>query len=209
MPMTFTTLTGDKSVSGSIKSWQNYSKVDAEGVLEEAQAMIYARLRTREMKTSDLFPVRVGAGSLDLPDGYLEAIQLKNLTTGCRLAYRDEADVEDMRTYDDSGVLDTGDPSFYGEYDEAFQFECRTTTAWKMKALFYKQPDYLSSSNLKNFLTIRYPHMLRMACLATAARFAHDDDMFAREQKLLFNEIAEISAGDEMSRSTDVPVEDM
>lgn len=205
MAMTFTTLVADKSTSGSIKSWQNYSKLDSEGILEEAQAMIYGRLRVREMRTADQFTVRVGLSSIDVPDGFLDPILAWDITNDCEIVPKEESDLERMRSWTD-GVLDTGDPAFYAVYDEAFQFDCKTTTLWKLRATFYKRPDYLATSNPTNWLTKRYPQLLRMACLATGARFAHDDEMFAREQQLLFREIDELSVGDEMARSTDVPV---
>lgn len=206
MPMSYTSLVADKSTPGSIKSWMNYGKIDSEGVLEDAQTMIYERLRVREMRVSDLFPVRVGAASIDVPDGFLDPILVRNITSGCDLQPRDEAMLEQMRTYTGT-TLDSGAPAYYSIVDEAITFECRTSEAWTMKAVWYGMPDPLSASNDKNFLTRRYPHLLRMACLAVAARHNHDDDIFAREQKLLFIEIDEIGAKDEMSRSTHVPVE--
>src|SRR5438309_36597 len=41
MTMTYATLTGAKTVPGSIMSWVNYAKLDIEQVLEEAQAVIF------------------------------------------------------------------------------------------------------------------------------------------------------------------------
>lgn len=205
MPMSFTTLTGAKTETGSIKSWMNYGKIDSEGVLEEAQSMVYDRLRVREMRTAEQLTVRVGASSADLPDGFLDPIMTRDITNDVELAFKDEADLEMIRSWTD-GVLDSGDPAYFGIFDEQFQFDCKTTTQWKLRTLFYKQPDYLAASNPTNWLTKRYPHLLRMACLATAARFADDGERFATEQRLLFNTIDSIAADDEMGRSTDVPV---
>lgn len=205
MAMTFTTLTGAKSVDGSIKSWMNYARVDAEGVLLEAETMIAERLRVREMRASDSLPVRVGDSGIDLPDQFLDPIEARDITNDADIEYRDPSDLERMRSWT-ATVLDSGDPAFYSIFDEQYQFDCKTTTAWRLRVLFYQRPTPLSSSNKTNFLTIRYPHILRMACLATGARFAHDDEVFAREQRLLFASIDEANARDEMARSTYVPV---
>jgi hypothetical protein len=203
--MSFATLTGAKSVDGSIKSWMNYSRIDAEGILEEAQAMIYGRLRVREMRASDQFTVRVGASSVDEPDGLLDAILFWDITNDVEICSKEDSDLERMRSWTD-GVLDDGDPAYYALYDELINFDCKTTIQWRLRTLFYKQPDYLADSNPTNFLTKRYPHLLRMACLATGARFNDDEARFTREQQLLFAEISNIAVEDEMGRSTDVPV---
>lgn len=199
MAMNFTTLTGAKTVTGSIMSWQNYGRIDAEGVLLEAEAMIYQRLRVREMRSSDTLTVKVGASSVDLPDGFLDPLKLRDITNDCTLGLKSEDALEDVRSWT-AGVLDSGDPAFYAIFDEALQFDCRTSVQWRARVLFYKKGDPLSTSNERNFLTDRYAHLLRMACLATAARFSHDEEMFQREQRLLLNEIAEANAMDELSR---------
>jgi hypothetical protein len=201
----YATLTADKSTGGSIKSWMNYSKIDPGSILEEAQTMIYERLRVREMATADTFPVRVGDDAIDVPDNFLAQIMLKDITNDCELDYRDQTDLERMRTWTD-GALDEGDPAYFAVFDEMFQFNAKTRTAWTLRASFYQQPDLLSSSRRTNFLTKKYPHMLRMACLATGARFNDDDEKFAREQRLLFAAIDSVNVEDEMSRSTYVPV---
>lgn len=199
MPMTFTTLTGLKTVSGSIKSWMNYGKIDSEGVLLEAETMIYQRLRVREMRSSDTLTVGVGKASVDLPDGFLDPLKLRDITNDCNITLKSEDELEDIRTWT-AAVLDSGDPSYYAIFDEQMQFDCKSTSAWRARALFYKQGDPLSASNESNFLCTRYPHILRMACLATGARFANDDEVFAREQRLLEGKIEELNAMDEMSR---------
>lgn len=207
MAMNFTTLTGAKTVTGSIMSWQNYGRIDAEGVLLEAEAMIYQRLRVREMRSTDTLTIKVGASSVDLPDGFLDPLKLRDITNDMTLGLKSEDGLEDIRSWTD-GVLDSGDPAFYAIYDEALQFDCRTSVQWRARALFYKRPDYLSESNETNFLCTRYPHILRMACLATAARFAHDDEMYNREQRLLETKIDDLNALDEMSRrGQDNPVQ--
>jgi hypothetical protein len=203
--MSYTTLVAAKSEPGSIRSWMNYAKIDVEGVLEDAQAMIYNRLRVRDMKASDVLPVAVGAGSANLPDDFIEAILVRDITNNFDLDERDEKLLEGLRSYT-NGVLDIGDPAYFADYDDALNFDCKTTTAWKMKLIYYQTPAPLSSSNPKNFLTRKYPQLLRMACLAVAARHNHDAEIFATEQKLLFIEIDELKVNNEMAGTSYEPV---
>ena len=161
--------------------------------------MIYTRLRVQQMRTSESLSVAVGKSYIDLPDGFIDPIGLRDITNDCDLVLKDEGDLERLRAWT-SGVLDSGDPAYWSVFDDAIQFDCKATTALTARMMFYKQPDALSASNETNFLTRRYPHVLRMACLATAARFSHDDEMFQREQRLALAEIDLINAQDELSR---------
>jgi hypothetical protein len=197
--LTFDILTGSKSTTGSIKSWQNYSKVDAEGVLSDAETMIYQRLRVREMRASETLTVKVGASGVDLPDGFLDPLKLRDVTNDCNIEMVSEEQLEDIRTWT-AAVLDSGDPAWFAIFDEQLQFDVKTTTQWKARLVFYKQLDALSESNPSNFLCVRYPHILRSMCLATAARFAKDNDMFQREQQLANAMISDANAADELSR---------
>lgn len=205
MAMSYDQLVGDKSTDGSIKSWMNYSKMDVESILSEAQAMIYTRLRVREMRTSDTLTLKIGKSEIDVPDDWLDPFVVKDITNDCDLDYCEVDDLEARRTYTD-GVLDSNDPTAYAVDGESLIFDGVAENEIKILVRYFGQPADLSSSNPTNFLTRRYPQLLRMACLATAARFNSDDATFNREQALLFKEIDEVAASDEMGRSTDVGV---
>src|SRR4051812_246682 len=106
--MDFTSLTADKSTSGSIRRWVNHADVDADAVLEDAQALIFQTLRVREMRTvfTDLALV-IGDSSKALPAGFLDPIRLVDKTNNIKLRLRTEEWMEDFREYD-SGNLATG-----------------------------------------------------------------------------------------------------
>ena len=199
MAMTFTVLTGLKTVTGSIKSWQNYAQVDAAGVLTDAEAWIYQKLRVREMRTSENLSVAAAKSYIDLPDGYLDPIKLRDITNDVNLIMVSEDQLEEYRTYT-SGVLDSNDPAWWAVFDEAIQFDCKATTALTARMVFYKQLDALSTSNETNFLTQRYPHILRHACLAFAALFSKDSELFATEIRLAESLVMDANAQDELSR---------
>ena len=49
MAMTYTSLIGSKGTAGAIATWTNYTLLDVVTIVDEAQALIYSLLRTREM----------------------------------------------------------------------------------------------------------------------------------------------------------------
>src|SRR5436190_430079 len=121
--MDFTSLTADKSTSGSIRRWVNHADVDADAVLEDAQALIFQTLRVREMRT--VFPdltMAIADSSKALPAGFLDPIRLVDKTNNIRLHLKTEEWLEDRRSYD-AGSLATGTPGFFAIYGEAFQFD--------------------------------------------------------------------------------------
>lgn len=171
MGMTYTTLIADKSTSGSIKRWVNYSLLDVEQVVLEAQALIYQTLRVREMRFEfDNLAIASGDFYEPLPAGFLDPIALKDITNNISLKLRSEDKIVHARSYD-NGVLIKSIPQRFAIYDEAIQFECAYESAATLNLVGYKRLDDLSASNNTNFLTNRYPHLLRVACLAQAYDF--------------------------------------
>lgn len=209
MPMTFSILTGSKTTDGSIAHWSNYALLDAPGILTEAQQMLYSRLRVREMRASASLSFAVGDYTKALPTGFLEPMVLRDITNDCEIILRSEGDLEELRSWT-SGMLDDGDPSSYSIYDELIQTDAKTVTAWSARMLYWKQPTALAATtNETNFITERYPQLLRMACLAVASRFRKDWETFNIEQKLCFAEIDNVMARDEYVRIGQLdPVQD-
>lgn len=251
--MNFLELVGPKSGPGSLLNWVNYKKVPAEVVLEEAQALIYSRLRVREMRASAVITLPVQAFSVALPTGFLEAIAMRDRAGIDIIPDRhiEERGLLRRRPMDDEayttlsaqitagagsltvssaekfpatapfsvmidaecvlvtagagttswtvtrgyggttaaahasgatvdGALQDGTPSHLAIFNERFEFDCKADEARRYDLTYYKTPDALSASNTTNFLTRRYPMILRIGCLAGAASFMKDD---AEEQK--------------------------
>jgi hypothetical protein len=179
MAMTYSTLIAAKTTAGSIKSWVNYSKLDVEQVLDEAQALIVQTLRVREMRALDTsLTMAVGDSYKALPPRFLDPIRLWS-TNNIRFSLKSEAALLDMRAYDDEGALVEGDPTCFAIFDEALQFEAKFSEAATLQLLCFKWPERLGASNESNWLTDRYPHLLRQACLAKAYEFMKQE---AREQ---------------------------
>lgn len=66
-------------------------------------------------------------------------------------------------------------PYYFAIWDEALHFEGAFTQACNAQMLYYKSLPLLSASNQSNFLTNRYPQLVRTACQMSAADFMKDD----------------------------------
>jgi hypothetical protein len=165
MAMSYTTLTGAKTSEGSLKYWINYSKLDVGAALEDAQALIFQTLRVREMQAAATVSISSGSETAALPTGYLASLSMRDVTNNADLEHVQWEDLEQYRDFS-SGDISTGKPCRYSVFNELFQFDTKADAAITARVLYYKSPDQLSGSNETNFLTTRYPHLLRAACLA-------------------------------------------
>lgn len=171
--MNYTTLVGAKTLAGSIKRTVNYAQIDETVVLEDAQTLLYSILRCREMRSLWSPTVSVGDSSKALPALFMEPIG-PYITDTANLRYKHvlETALMQSRIYDGSGVLVSGTPCVWTILDETVLFDCKFDTARTLSLPYYKQPALLaSSSNETNWLTVRYPHLLRQACKVSAHAF--------------------------------------
>lgn len=211
MVMNATTLLGAKTVTGSIRSWRNYAKVDSESVLTDAQNWLYSILRVREMRAAGTITVTTLDSEEALPTGFLDPVDeyVRDVTHQRRLKIVSEQRLEELRSWD-AGTLREGEPSACGIYGEAFQFDTRVDEGFTGRIAFYKKPDMLAvTSNETNFLTVRYSHVLRPALMAFAAAFEQEWEDYASELRRAEAYAERVMGMDEMSRRTQSePVED-
>lgn len=165
MAMSYTTLTGAKTSEGSLKYWINYSKLDVGAALEDAQALIFQTLRVREMQAAATVSISSGSETAALPDRYLASLSMRDVTNNANLEHKEWTELENYRDFS-SGDISTGKPCYFSVFNELFQFDTKADTAITARLMFYQSPELLSVSNPTNFLTTRYPHLLRAACLA-------------------------------------------
>lgn len=204
MAMNYTTLTGSKTTTGSILSFVKYTKVPPTVVLDEAQALIYSLLRVREMRASAVVTLASGDSSAALPTGYLDPIAMRDREGWETIPdrYVSEAFILGQRTYTND-VLDSGTPMEVAVFDEAFQFGCKADAQRKYDLVFFKTPDLLaSSSNETNFLTTRYPYLLRTGCLAGAALYMKDMEEYNARFSDLVKFIQAANAESDLSRAS-------
>lgn len=190
--MNYTTLVGEKTEIGSIKSWINYDRIDPIEILTEAQAWIYQRLRVRQMQSSATVSIAEGASTASFPTGYLDPLHFGIPGFNHRLRLKD---VEWFRThlgFDEDAVLPEGLPTYWTDFDSLIQLNTVADQAYTAKMVFFKKPDALSSSNTTNWLTDRYPTLLRRACLMFAAEFRKEYDTYDRSEARALQSISEI-----------------
>jgi hypothetical protein len=265
--MSWSTLTAAKGSSGSIATWINYSKLDTETVLDEAQSLIFSMLRCREMRTEWTFGMPVSGSAVAIPSRFLDPMgRLYDVTNGVWLGHHLENGVVSLRTYDSTvqgsfganpftttaglstinvnqpnhginqgsiitiagatqvdvftpngtfpvtNVIDVNDftidtidtlaltavtgggsaatytcdnlyagaPSRWSIWNEQLQFDTAHDTATNYKQLYYRAPQLLSAANPTNFLTNRYPKLIRVATNASAADFMKDDEEYQK-----------------------------
>lgn len=198
--MNYSTLIAAKTTAGSIKRFVNYSELDSEQIVLEAQALLYQTLRVREMRTefSDL-ALAPGASYIALPSGFLDPIWLKDVTNNIDLKLRPEQSLVRRRVYE-SGALVSSIPCQYAIFGEKLQFEYAYETAATLKLVGFKKPDDLAvTTNETNFLTSRYPHLLRVACLVQAYDFMSNATKYQSNLSLLSALIEKTNAESDLS----------
>jgi hypothetical protein len=193
MAMSYTTLTGAKTSEGSLKYWINYSKLDVGAALEDAQALIFQTLRVREMQAAATVSISSGSETAALPTGYLASLSMRDVTNNADLEHVQWEDLEQYRDFS-SGDISTGKPCRYSVFNELFQFDTKADAAITARVLYYKSPDQLSGSNETNFLTTRYPHLLRAACLAAGYDQMRNTEAYTIAMQRMAAFIASINA---------------
>ena len=184
----YTTLTGAKTLAGSIKWLVNYERLDTEGILTDAQAYIYGSLRVREMKKSDeTLQLDALFYFLNVPSDLLDPIKLRARYGD--IINVDEATLFSMQIRDETtGLISEGDPSYYAIYDEDLTFDTTPTEDLNLQLLYYARPAALSSGNTTNWLTTRYPNIVRHAC-QYFAYLQMENDAQAERHKSMTDEL--------------------
>ena len=193
----YTTLTGLKTVDGAIKAWVNRSDIPATVILTEAQALIYERLRVREMQARATLTFALATQTASLPTGLLDPIGYQPYEWAVDLPFVHENALGEYR--DSSGVLESGTPSRWTIVGETAYVNVLPSEAFSGTLLYYKSPTVLSVSNETNFLTERYPTLLRYACMAKAYEHMKDQQS-ANYLGLTMQTIADINSSNEMWR---------
>jgi hypothetical protein len=280
--MSYTSLVADKNTAGSIARWVNYSKLDADQILQEAQSLIYSMLRVREMRTHFNFDVAVGGDRVALPGGFLDPIgKIAMLGTGAKIEQRYQNFIQRRRTYTETtgslgsnpftttagstlvtvnlashgfaqgatfftagaaafngvavagtfdvvAVADANDfviditplgatpsasgtgggaaatyicdnlvqgmPMYWGVWDETIFFDVAFSQQTNCNLQYFKALPILSATSRTNFLTNRYPHLLRKACTAQAWDFLRNDTEYQKDIAALTALVEQVNA---------------
>jgi hypothetical protein len=280
--MSYTSLVGDKNTAGSIARWVNYSKLDADQILQEAQSLIYSMLRIREMRAAFNFNMAPGTALIALPARFLDPIgRISMLGTGAQAEQRYPNFIQRRRTYTETsgtlgpnpfttasglsavtvnlanhglaqgsvfftagaaafngvtiaGTFDVvaivdannftidigplgatasasgagggagvtyiadnlvqGTPIHWGIWDETIFFDVAFAQSTNCNLQYFQSLPILSAANPVNFLTSRYPHLLRKACTAQAWDFLRNDAEYQKDVAALVSLIEQANA---------------
>ena len=219
--MNYNDLIGPKSTPGSIANYANYGLAPATEVLLDAQAIIYQGLRVREMRVGPYpIPLAVNAIHAPLPPGFLDPISVHD----CFLAPLYIRDPEsllkrrfvvaqtgdfafpdfDPQDFSTTAGWQQGVPRFVAIFGEQLQFDVAANAPMIYWMIYYGTPVPLGPGNTTpattntNFLTNRYPHILRAAVLAAAADFRKDDADYQRCMQRLTGLIQDAKSKDDL-----------
>lgn len=95
--------------------------------------------------------------------------------------------------------LISSSPTRWAVWDEQVKFDSAFYQPAVCKLLYYRQPQLLSSTNQTNFVTARYPNLLRVACLAAAAQYMKDDQEYTKNVQALTGLVGSIASSDDLS----------
>ena len=94
--------------------------------------------------------------------------------------------------------LTSASPSVWTIWNEQVKFDTAFDTATTFKQLYFKAPGLLSAANPTNFLTNRYPFLIRKATMCAAADFMKDTEEYNKELTALTTMIQAIAAENDM-----------
>lgn len=168
--MNYATLIAAKTTAGSIASWVNHATIQdqAATIVEEAEAWIYERLRVREMRATASIAFTTTEHYTSFPTDYLGPINLFLDGQVDPLPYLHEQHYRPNR--DEDGAMVSGWPTCWSDMDERITLDTQPDEAIAGDIIYYKRPTALSSANT-NFLTTRYPSLVRVACMFRAYDF--------------------------------------
>ena len=180
--MDYNTLVANKNTAGSIQNWINDATVDPTTVLVEAQAHIYAKLRVEEMiVTTSAFAVPANVENIAMPSGCLDIINMRWLTPDLIIVEKLIVDdIYNRRLYNTGGTLVMDIPRWFAIANGMIQFPVQLDVARTAFLAYFAIPTSLSPSNPTNFVTSKYPRLLRSFCMAFGNEFKKDYDAAAK-----------------------------
>ena len=201
--MGYSTLIGDRTTSGSIKNAVNWDRIDPVAILDEAEKWIYSKLRTYDMMVVESVAIAADATSVSTPTGYLDPIQFAIPGVVNRLKHWDLQRFQTRLGWDSDAVLPVGPPTIFTRAGASILLNTKADQAYTGKLAFYKSPTPLSVDNEENWLTERYPSLLRRATTMFAAEARKEYDLYDR------SELRAMQAIDEIKKESDLNMRGM
>ena len=88
--------------------------------------------------------------------------------------------------------------NWWAIWDEEIHFDCAGNQSLNYQLQYFRSLPLLSTTNQSNFLTNRYPQLMRTACVAAAADFMKDDTEYQKGVARLQGMIQQISIENDM-----------
>ena len=187
-----------KGTVGSIRNWVNNDEVPAATIVTEAEAWIYQRLRVREMIARVTGTLTTSIDNIPLPADYQDSVKFMFTATATTAkfspSFKPLSDVLDAWNYDGTARA-TGLPRYWGLTGTSIQFNDPADRNYPWHLEYYRIPPALSTATASstNFLTSRYPKMLRAACAAGAYEWLRNEKEKIYWQSVAAREIADAS----------------
>lgn len=200
--MDYTTFTSGKTTAGSLANWVNRGDLPTSAILTEAEAEIYKRLRVREMMTDEAFTFSSASSSKalsTLSGTFLDPVQFVPYEWADELPFVGPERFRPSRN--SSGTLESAaTPSQWTIIGETAHLDVLLSAAFSGRMMYYALPTALGSGNTTNFLTTRYPKLLREMSMSIA--YVHMKDTARAQEHLAYAMagIAEANATNEMWR---------
>lgn len=205
--MDYAQLTAAKSTANSIASWLNWDLAPVTDILAEAESSIYSELRVREMKALATGTIVTAAVSLALPTYFLAPLSFRRIGASAgRIEIFDSEQMETRNCIDDTGAFISSVPTecqIIGDPPVAY-FNVESDDDYPYRLVYWARKAPLSGSSTTNFLTSRYPKLLRQACLAEGFSYMKEWDASKNaEQKmkeLIYKANSEYDLGEQANR---------
>ena len=94
--------------------------------------------------------------------------------------------------------LIAGTASEWSILNDKLQFNCALEESAQFKMFYFRSPLPLSATNLTNWLTVRYPKVLRVACMCASADFMKDDTEYNKHLTALSALVGSIAAENDL-----------
>jgi len=195
-----------KGTVGSIKNWVNNDEIPSATIVTEAEASIYRSLRVREMITRTTGTLTTSVDNIPLPSDFQDAVRFMFTATGTTAKFVPEFKslpvVLDAWNYDGTARA-TGLPRYWGLTGTSMQFNDPADKNYPWHLEYYRIPPALSTATASstNFLTSRYPKLLRAVCLVEAYEWLRNEKEKMYWQAVAAREIVEVSRSADLAQT--------
>lgn len=180
---TYNELIASSTSVGSIANWVNHTAAQAAApmIIQEAESIIYRRLRHWKMLTSTTGTMTTSQATVTVPSDFLEDKLFRITGTAAKtLTRKTIQEVISRWSYDSAGARVTSQPDVYSNDQTNFQFDSPCDQAYPYLLSYYAQPVALGTgtATATNFITGSYPRLLRAVCMAQAGEFMKESSNY-------------------------------